>query len=819
MDQFNHLFPPQTATAEQYTYPKTVVRGEFKVPPRDDRQKHATRLIQELQVAEQTTLNAAAGVPDEQKPKGIVLDFASDAGFKLQLEGLEHRQRGIELCNSRTEGDVMHATVFVPKDKLGFFVSRFEAYAKKDTPSGKPKHKEAVESVSSVRLAALASFWTDAGALPQNQDESRSWEVWLRDKTNPHDVTDEFRQVAAAAGLVVSPRQIRFPERRVLLARGTLNQLSQVANLFDMLAEFRLARRLAGEFVDMPPREQAELIAQTTARISPPDESAPAVCEFDTGVNRGHPLLQLALAEKDLLACDPAWSPADVNPQQHGTAMAGIALYGPLTDLFATTEPIQLRHRLESVKILPDQGANDPDLYGEITQQGISRIEIAAPNRPRAICLTVTADSRDEGLPSSWSGAVDQISSGAEDGVRRLFLVAAGNTPADDRHNYPDENELHGVEDPAQAFNVLTVGAYTERSVIQAPGFEEWQPIAQPGQLSPSSRTSLIWRQKEWPLKPDIVMEGGNLAIDPATGHADYVDDLMLLTTRVSATGALLTTTADTSAATALAARYAAIIWSHYPNLWPETVRGLLVHSAEWTEAMLKQFPRAERHNRLRCYGYGVPNLGAALWSLRNAPTLAIESELQPYTKDGNALKTKDMHLHRLPWPVEVLQWLGESEVRMRVTLSYFIEPSPGQQGWNRKHRYQSHGLRFDVKRPLEDDVIFHKRLSKAAWEDDGEEIADGGEDRNWQVGPRLRCKGSVHSDTWTGAAAELASCGAIAVDPVSGWWRERPHLERWNRQARYSLVVTLESQRTDVDLYTPIAAQIGVPVVVAIET
>jgi hypothetical protein len=389
----------------------------------------------------------------------------------------------------------------------------------------------------------------DAVALPANGDEVLSWEVWLRDQTNPPDVADEFRQAAAAVGLQVSPRQLRFPERRVLLVRGTLNQLTVVPNLFDMLAELRLARRLPSEFLDMPPREQAELIEQARARITPPDEDAPAVCPLDTGVNRGHPLLELALAEQDLLACDPSWSPADRHPQQHGTGMAGIALYGCLTGLFSTTEPLRLRHRLESVKILPDGGANEPDLYGEITQQAVSRIEIVAPHRPRAFCLAITAESRDEGLPSSWSGAMDQICAGAEDGVRRLVVVSAGNTPPDDRHNYPANNELHGVEDPAQGFNVVTVGAYTERVLIQTPGYDGWEPIARAGQLSPASRTSLVWEDKnEWPLKSDIVMEGGNLALDPSTGHADYVDDLMLLTTRVAATGALLTATGDTSA-------------------------------------------------------------------------------------------------------------------------------------------------------------------------------------------------------------------------------------------------------------------------------
>jgi hypothetical protein len=197
---------------------------------------------------------------------------------------------------------------------------------------------------------------------------------------------------------------------------------------------------------------------------------------------------------------------------------------------------------------------------------------------------------------------------------------------------------------------------------------------------------------------------------------------------------------------------------------------------------------------------------------LSNSATLVIETELQPFDKEGS-VKTKDMHLHRLPWPIEVLQSLGAIDVRMRVTLSYFVEPNPGRRGWTRKHRYQSHGLQFEVKRSLESDTEFHKRLSKAARDEDEEKIKSTEDDRNWEVGSQLRCKGSIHSDTWTGAAAELADCGVIAVYPVGGWWKERPHLDRWKRPARYSLLITLETPRAEVDIYTPIAAQIGVPV------
>ena len=128
----------------------------------------------------------------------------------------------------------------------------------------------------------------------------------------------------------------------------------------------------------------------------------------------------------------------------------------------------------------------------------------------------------------------------------------------------------------------------------------------------------------------------------------------------------------------ALAARYAAIILSYYPNLWPESIRALLIHSARWTDAMRREFPDNQRQNRLRSYGFGVPDLSRALWSMANSATLIVEHELQPFDKVDGELKTKDMHLHRLPWPTSLLQNLGETEIRMRVTLSYFIEPSLG---------------------------------------------------------------------------------------------------------------------------------------------
>jgi hypothetical protein len=306
-------------------------------------------------------------------------------------------------------------------------------------------------------------------------------------------------------------------------------------------------------------------------------------------------------------------------------------------------------------------------------------------------------------------------------------------------------------------------------------------------------------------------MEGGNYAAS-GTDRAG-IDDLSLLTTALSPvqTG-LFATTRDTSPATAAAARVAAMVWAQYPELWPETVRGLLVHSARWTDKMMSRFPgsaRSQVRQRLRCYGYGVPQLARALASVANAVTLLYEGDLQPYHKLDGAVRTRDMHVHELPWPVQVLQDLGEIPVTMRVTLSYFIEPSPGRIGWSTKHRYQSHGLRFDVIRPEDSVEEFVRRLSRDEWEDWAQRpTGEGGAAQAWAIGERTRCVGSLHSDWWTGTAAQLASCNRIAVFPVTGWWRERPHLGMYNQRARYSLIVTLETPSNAIDLYTPITAQ-----------
>lgn len=174
------------------------------------------------------------------------------------------------------------------------------------------------------------------------------------------------------------------------------------------------------------------------------------------------------------------------------------------------------------------------------------------------------------------------------------------------------------------------------------------------------------------------------------------------------------------------------------------------------------------------------------------------------------------MNLHQLPWPLAELEELAETPVEMRVTLSYFIEPNPSERGVTSRYRYESHGLRFDVKRSAESEADFRVRINAAARSEE-ERTRTGGDDPGWIIGKQNRHKGSLHSDIWRGSAADLASRGVLAVYPALGWWKTRPRLERYDKSTRYSLIVSIRAPEIDVDLYSAVANQIATPV--AVET
>jgi hypothetical protein len=153
--------------------------------------------------------------------------------------------------------------------------------------------------------------------------------VWLIDE-GKGDVEKTFRAIAGNQSIQLSEERVCFPERVVILARTSFSEWLKFPGLLQYLAEFRRANTITGEFLALPPSDQSEYIDNLLGRCTYASVDCPAVCILDRGVNRGHPLLEPALADSDTQAWRPEWTPADLHG--HGTEMAGLALFGDLAE-------------------------------------------------------------------------------------------------------------------------------------------------------------------------------------------------------------------------------------------------------------------------------------------------------------------------------------------------------------------------------------------------------------------------------------------------------------------------------------------------------
>lgn len=422
-----HIKVPAGSWRTRQPYTGSGRGSRQDLEPTGGRPSHGKFLEDAIKAAEKDAMERRKGVAVEINgaTPGIYLEFESFPGLELALKSMEHRRakdprRHIELVavKERAAGEggpvvrTQRAAVFVPDGELPHFFQQLKRYVD-PTKKKKPReirHEDVYDRVANVRLAALRALWTDAdNEFPKGEDETIWWEVWLR-RTDGQEV-ERLYEYCAQAGVTLADRRIAFADRIVTLVFTSPKTLAASLDVMGDIAELQRAKETAAFFVEEKPAHQAEWAQDLAERTTAAPPEAPAVCLFDTGVNAGHPLLSESLAQQDQHACDPSWGVDDM--KGHGTEMAGLALYGDLVEHLAGDAPVELRHCLESVKILPPQGENDPDLYGAITAEATSRPEIQAPRRRRIFSMAVTAvDGRDRGQPTSWSASVDALASG-----------------------------------------------------------------------------------------------------------------------------------------------------------------------------------------------------------------------------------------------------------------------------------------------------------------------------------------------------------------------------------------------------------------------
>ena len=799
---------------------------ERNVSPIANRSVHAQLLMRELDEATAkidsfVNEQGALGIPEPQR--GIPVTILGRPHVELQIgSGRPSAKRGLKVLNVRradspkVEGgnDVPdQATFFVTKTSLNGLKKNLSEYADwKSDPyidilgfsdedddeerrsSRRPANFWLFESGAAIRETTLRDLWTDDVDLFPKDRTKKRWEVWTQAP-----LQDYFLKAAKDLGVVSFGKPTEFVETVVQSLIASPQDLQKLVRQSAAVVELRSASSFSSGFFNLDPEERLIAIEAISQRIILPFSDAPKVTILDTGVNRNNPLLKNCLSTADCQAVEKDWGVLDHSG--HGTKMAGLAQFGDLEALVQKPGPVILETALESVVVAAPLPPGDVPARDAL-QRAVELVE--KKRQRRVFCLAQTAPGEaEDGRPTSTSAVLDQLAFNDGDATR-LFCVAVGNAPhsVDQPYqlaDYESRNVRFGIQSPAQALNALSVGAV---SLKDQSGTEEL--VAPVGDLMPSSRTACSWRRPR-ASKPDVVLEGGNFLVDDDGIFCRPSRTQFVLTTSRDAPARPLAMSGQTSTATALASGLAARLAARYPNFRMETVRGLIVHSARWTPAMIKHAERLKSEGRnnsdvwdeiIDRYGWGVPDQERLFNSASNALTLVIEDQLQPYERQmkGNrlqAIRLKEMKYFKLPWPNVTLKDLGATEVSMRCTLSYFVEPDPHAVTRDRIERYHSYRLKFDVKRYGEEDGRAQARMNLLAV---GAGLPAKADDDGWLMAQRSM--GTIVQDEWTGPAYKLAERAGISVVPIRGWWGDLPNLEKYTLPARFSLIVSIRSPR-----------------------
>ncbi|MFC7052577.1 S8 family peptidase [Hansschlegelia quercus] len=718
--------------------------------------------------------------------------------FARTAAGIQASGALMDVLSIKGEGKDQRVNLFIRSDRIDEAKKRLDRYAdfeaNADEKVRKPWSFPFFEAAERLAPTKLTDLWTDRIELfPKKSSSQAEWEVWVR-----ADAANRVRGFAGRYGVFCELGQADFPSVSMIRVRASADDLQSFVDASSAVLELRACSSLTLLALNMKASAQRALADGLVSKISAPRAVAPAVCILDTGVMASHPLLAPALDAGDCLTLNDAWDKHGWDP--HGTRVAGLVLYRDLERLIEKPRQTRLDVRLESVVVLrPPTGLRSSlESIGEVVA-AVGLIE-AGRARPRVFCLAFS-DYRglNDGVPTKLSGSVDQLAWG-HNGVQRLFCVAAGNLSDDPLlvSGYSARNDASGIGSPGQALNALTVGGCTFIEEHPLGG----QLLCPAGDISVTSRTSTSWTLRRRSIKPDLVFEAGNVGQVDGEDACESLAELNPLTTNASPR-MLLGTLGETSAATGSVSGMAGRLMARYPDYWPETIRGLLIHSSDWTPAMVERGfgdnEEKKREHILSMFGWGAPDESMASDSASNRLTLVAQSSLVPFKEDGRSNALNECAYHPLPWPETALRGLGDTEVELRVTLSYFVQPDMRAPSARRHADYPSHRLHFDLKGPDDDDLDAARRQNRAFRGIRSASPPRRSEAR-WRLGSTLRERGTVHHDVWTGPASELARQNALRIAPRGGWWRDAPVYA--GVPVRYALIVSLRTPESAQDIY-----------------
>lgn len=414
-------------------------------------------------------------------------------------------------------------------------------------------------------------------------------------------------------------------------------------------------------------------------------EGAPTIGVIDTGVQRLAVLNPILEHDGIDLVNKKKQRPYEIDlafDSSHGTTVATLAAFGNNFYRNIDADLVDADAKIFSIKVLSGETGlvNIADI-----RDAIIRAHIEYGIRIFNLSMSVRSKSYNEDI-STYAYILDDLAFtydllifisvgnlGAEDIEYMQNIAANPNTSDRVKHflKYPnhfynpfitlDETECHDCQfmnlcEPSESMNNMSVGAiaesYNERHINHGlslgkefPAYYSRKYHMDYNSLINGTRFKNNQRNKNL-FKPDIVMPGGD--------QLDIESQMLVLAPREDGAGLKMGQNSGTSYATPLAANIAAKIIRKYPNLNMQSVKALMINSAEpikthyldETINNLKTlenglYPNVDRNEktflskkysaeRLSRYisGHGVPNISKCVDSDDNRCTFVVEDTI-----------------------------------------------------------------------------------------------------------------------------------------------------------------------------------------------
>ena len=457
----NHFFLGDKI-AEARDYKPRRQGFAVKELPKRDRQGHADL----IKSCYETAVKNSISILEERERRGmpsangIYVDLEMQHNF-VQDQYAEREGATIMKVSPQREDGNVDVTVFVKKEKKDWLSKKAEAYKRQDTAKGHPKFATTVVPIENVVTADIYSLYTSAdefNAIPDNLISQ--YEVWINIDSSYN--SEKVKLTLCSIGFGVNDHPLDFESVAIWLVSGTKSQLQELPYALDFIEGVRPYRQpsiLVGD------KENNRLWSSLLASAAPLaiDDNSVRVGLLDSGVNNSHELLSAALPDDRMSTAINVQD--SIDHSFHGTDMAGLILYGDLTDVVYQRREIEpVTHVLSSVKIFENGHKTDKDLYGAVIEDSINQ---ATDFGASIHCMAVTDDDSYDGTATSSSAALD-MSIYNNGNCDRLVVVSAGNIESLNLYSkdYLESCKANAVQSPAQAWNALTVGAYTTMDIV-----------------------------------------------------------------------------------------------------------------------------------------------------------------------------------------------------------------------------------------------------------------------------------------------------------------------------------------------------------------